>query len=39
MTAAWKRSVGIPLEGAKGATDYTVVGQGRLPVVKGSWAR
>jgi len=39
MSDAWKRSVGVPLEGAKGPTDYTVVGQGSLPRVKGSWAR
>lgn len=39
MTAAWKRSVGVPLEGAKGPTDYTVISFGKLPVVKGSWAR
>ncbi len=39
MSAAWKRSVGVPLEGAKGPTTYTVVGLGQLPVVRGSWAR
>lgn len=39
MSAAWKRSVGVPLVGAKGPTDYTVLSAGRLPVVKGSWAR
>jgi hypothetical protein len=39
MSAAWKKSVGVPLEGAKGPTDYTVVGQGSLPRVKGTWAR
>jgi hypothetical protein len=39
MSDVWKRSVGVPLEGAKGPTDYTVVGQGRLPEVHGSWAR
>jgi hypothetical protein len=39
MTAAWKRAVGIPLEGAKGPTDYTVISYGRLPEVHGSWTR
>lgn len=39
MSAAWRRAIGIPLEGAKGATDYTVIGQEIMPVVKGSWAR
>jgi hypothetical protein len=37
MSAAWKRAIGIPLEGAKGPTDYTVLSQAILPVVKGSW--
>jgi hypothetical protein len=39
MSAIWKRKLGVPLEGAKGPTDYTVVGKGIMPVVKGSWAR
>lgn len=39
MSAAWKRAVGVPLEGAKGPTDYTVLSYGRLPEVRGSWAR
>ena len=39
MSAAWKRSTGVALEGAKGPTDYTVVGQGKMPRVKGSWSR
>lgn len=39
MSAVWKSSTGVALEGAKGPTDYTVLSQGRLPVVKGSWAR
>jgi len=39
MSAAWKRALGIPLEGAVGATNYTMVGQGQLPSVSGSWAR
>ena len=30
---------GIPLEGAVGATNYTIVGQGQLPSVSGVWAR
>lgn len=39
MSDAWKRTLGIPLEGAKGPTDYTVISYGRLPEVHGSWAR
>ncbi|MEP4076411.1 hypothetical protein [Haloferula sp.] len=39
MSQVWKRKLGVPLEGAKGPTDYTVVGKGKMPAVKGSWAR
>ena len=39
MSAAWKRATGIPLEGAIGATNYEVVGQGKLPSVSGKWVR
>lgn len=40
MSQVWKRSVGIPLEGAKGATNYTSVGQGQMPALNsGSWVR
>ncbi|MEI6607589.1 MAG: hypothetical protein WCP35_19955 [Verrucomicrobiota bacterium] len=39
MSAAWKRALGIPLEGAVGATNYTIVGQGQLPSVSGVWSR
>jgi hypothetical protein len=39
MSKAWKSAVGVALEGARGPTTYTVVGQGLLPVVKGSWVR
>ncbi|BCX49506.1 hypothetical protein HAHE_34140 [Haloferula helveola] len=39
MSKKWKSRLGVPLEGAVGPTDYTVVGQGKLPVVKGRWAR
>lgn len=39
MTKVWKQSVGVALEGAKGPTDYTVLSQGRMPVVKGTWTR
>jgi hypothetical protein len=37
MSKVWKSKLGVPLEGAHGPTDYTVVGQGVLPVVKGRW--
>jgi hypothetical protein len=39
MTQVWKRKLGVPLEGAVGPTDYTVVGQAVMPVVQGRWAR
>jgi len=39
MSAVWKKSLGIALEGARGPTTYTVVGQGKMPAVKGSWVR
>ncbi len=39
MSAAWKRATGLHLEGAKGATDYTVISYGRLPEVHGKWVR
>ena len=39
MSKAWKSATGIALEGARGPTTYTVVGLGRLPVVRGSWVR
>ena len=39
MSAVWKSNLGLPLEGARGPTTYTNVGQGTLPVVHGSWVR
>lgn len=39
MSAAWKRALGIPLEGAKGATNYQTVSFGKLPSVSGIWVR
>ncbi len=39
MSAAWKRALGVSLEGARGPTTYTVVGQGKMPEVRGSWVR
>jgi hypothetical protein len=39
MSAVWKRTVGIPLEGARGKTLYTSVGRGEMPIVEGGWAR
>jgi hypothetical protein len=39
MSAVWKRAIGVPLEGAKGPTDYTVISEGRLPEVHGRWTR
>lgn len=39
MSDAWKKAVGVPLEGAKGPTDYRALTLGQLPVVKGVWIR
>ncbi|MGE9269181.1 MAG: hypothetical protein ACQKBU_00115 [Verrucomicrobiales bacterium] len=39
MSKAWKRNLGVPLEGAHGPTDYTMVGRGSMPIVKGRWGR
>ncbi len=39
MSAVWKRATGFALEGARGPTTYTVVGQGKMPAVRGSWVR
>lgn len=39
MSAVWKSATGVALEGARGPTSYIVVGQGRMPVVHGSWVR
>ncbi|GAA5482306.1 hypothetical protein [Haloferula sargassicola] len=39
MSQAWKRHLGVPLEGAVGPTDYTAISRGALPVVNGRWAR
>ena len=39
MSEAWKRALGVPLEGAKGPTDYRALSFGQLPVVKGTWIR
>jgi hypothetical protein len=38
MSGVWKSRFGVRLEGAKGKTDYTVVGQGQLPLGEG-WVR
>ena len=39
MSAVWKRSTGVALEGARGPTSYSDVGHGVMPVVRGSWVR
>ena len=39
MSAAWRKATGVPLIGAMGATSYTDVGAGILPVVRGRWTR
>jgi hypothetical protein len=38
MSKTWKSATGVKLEGAMGKTDYTVVGQGKLPIGEG-WVR
>lgn len=39
MSQKWRSALGLPLEGANGPTDYTVISYGRLPAVRGSWVR
>lgn len=39
MSDAWKRRTRRTLIGVVGKTDYSVVGQGRMPVVVGHWVR
>ncbi len=39
MSAVWRKTLGVPLEGAKGYTDYRAISYGRLPDLVGSWVR
>jgi hypothetical protein len=39
MSKVWRSATGVALEGARGPTTYTNVGQGTLPIVRGSWVR
>ncbi len=39
MSKVWRRKIGNRLIGANGKTNYSEVGQGRLPYVTGSWVR
>ena len=39
MSKVWRRKLGVPLEGAIGKTDYTVVGHGQMPAIVGRWVR
>ncbi len=39
MSKVWRRKVGTRLIGANGKTNYSEVGQGRLPYVTGTWVR
>jgi hypothetical protein len=39
MSAVWKSKLGIPLEGARGKTDYRSLSKGQFPSVSGSWVR
>lgn len=38
MSQTWKKTLGIPLIGATGKTDYVVVGSGKLPITMVGWA-
>lgn len=37
MSQIWSRHLKVPLIGARGPTNYTMVGQGEMPRVNGSW--
>jgi len=39
MSGVWKKQTGKKLIGVVGKTDYSVVGQGRMPAVVGYWVR
>ncbi len=39
MSVFWKRATGQTMIGAKGKTNYELVGQGEMPSVSGSWVR
>lgn len=39
MSGQWKSKLGIPLEGARGKTDYRALAQGKFPAVSGGWVR
>lgn len=39
MSQVWRQVLGVPLRGVKGPTNYTVVGQAKLPLAKGSWTQ
>ncbi len=39
MSAVWKKALNVPLRGVKGPTNYVSVGDGKLPVARGSWSR
>lgn len=39
MSQVWKDVLKVPLRGVKGPTNYTVVGQAKLPLAKGPWSQ
>ena len=39
MSGIWKSKLGVPLEGARGKTDYRSLSQGKFPAVSGGWVR
>lgn len=39
MSHKWKRQLGVSLIGAEGKTDYSKVGQGKMPSISGRWIK
>lgn len=39
MSRLWRKHLKLPLIGAKGATNYSLVGHGKMPYVSGKWVR
>lgn len=39
MSQVWEDVLKVPLHGVKGPTNYSVVGQAKLPLAKGPWSR
>ncbi len=39
MSKKWRKKLRLPITGAKGATNYSLVGHGKMPYVSGEWVR